>query len=119
MTYLDLFNIVDTLGYANSAVVWNSPNPVPDIYIRYYLVDDNPFTNYNEKEIELSQGRYTFDVYDRSGASFETIFEEIKTLIEYKHGFRCFFDLSDGFETDTKHYCRSGDIYYYNNLGGI
>lgn len=114
ITYQQIYNILDTIGYKQSAIAWIDDSKVPDIFIRYYLVDDSPFTEYNDA-IELQQARYTFIVYDRSGIQFESIFEELKTTIENQYGFEVFFNVKDSFENGTGHYYKSGDIYFYEN----
>lgn len=114
ITYQQIFNIIDSLGYNQTAIAWVDDDNVPDIFIRYYLVDDSPFTDYNDTT-ELDQGRFTFVVYDRAGTQFESIFEELKSVIENENGFYVFFNVKDGYEMQTGHYFKSGDIYYYES----
>lgn len=113
MTYDDIYEIVNTLGHPSCAVKWKTSKAIPDIFIRYYLVSNNTFTNYNEDEIELLQARYTFVVYDQKGIYFEDIFEALKALIENKYGFSTFENITDIYNEETGHNGRQGDIFYY------
>lgn len=113
MTYEGIATLLETMSIDNCAIAWISENPVPDIFIRYYLVDDNTFTHYNETETELLQARYTFVVYDKKGTSLESTFATLQTTLENKSGFSTFEDISDSYENDTGHRSRQGDIMYY------
>jgi len=109
MTYIELYNIVKNLGYSQCAVIWNG-DTIPDLFIRYYKVDENDTTNYNGGT-EIRTSRWTFTVYDRSGSQFESIFDELKELLENNYGFCTFFNDGDGYDSTTGHYYRSADIY--------
>jgi hypothetical protein len=109
MTYTELYNIIETLGYSQCAVVWNGDS-VPDVLIRYFKVTENDTTTYNG-EAEIITSRWNFTVYDRSGSQFESIFDSLKNLIENKNGFGTFFNDGDSYDSSTSHYYRSADIY--------
>lgn len=110
MTYSDIFNLLEPLGYEQAAISWQGDKKPPDIFIRYYLVTGLPDCNYNGKS-RKTRARYTFVVYDRSGQHFERIFKELQSQLEGKNGFKEFFNISDGY--DTGHRFKKGDVYFY------